>query len=104
MNKVEVQNKKLVFDDFFKIYEAVIRYLRFDGQMSQPVRRLVFERGDAVAAIVWHRDRQKVILTNQFRYPAYEKGPGWIYELVAGMLNANAQLEEAMRRELTEKL
>jgi nudix-type nucleoside diphosphatase (YffH/AdpP family) len=104
MNKVEVQNKKLVFDDFFKIYEAVVRYLRFDGQMSQPVRRLVFERGDAVAAIVWHRDIQKVILTNQFRYPAYEKGPGWIYEVVAGMLDANEQPEEAMRREMIEEI
>jgi nudix-type nucleoside diphosphatase (YffH/AdpP family) len=104
MDKVEIQSKKLVFNDFFKIYEAVIRYLRFDGQMSQPVRRLVFERGDAVAAIVWHRDRQKVILTNQFRYPAYEKGPGWIYEVVAGMLDANEQPEEAMRREMIEEI
>src|SRR5579875_2149929 len=104
MDKVEIQSKKLVFNDFFKIYEAVIRYLRFDGQMSQPVRRLVFERGDAVAAIVWHRDIQKVILTNQFRYPAYEKGPGWIYEVVAGMLDANEQPEEAMRREMIEEI
>ena len=104
MNKVEIQSKKLVFDGFFKMYEAVIRYLRFDGQMSQPVRRLVFERGDAVAAIVWHRDRQKVILTNQFRYPAYEKGPGWIYEVVAGMRDADEQPEEAMRREMIEEI
>jgi nudix-type nucleoside diphosphatase (YffH/AdpP family) len=104
MNKVEIQSKKLVFDDVFKMYEAVIRYLRFDGQMSRSVRRLVFERGDAVAAIVWHRDRQKVILTNQFRYPAYEKGPGWIYEVVAGMLDADEQPEEAMRREMIEEI
>jgi nudix-type nucleoside diphosphatase (YffH/AdpP family) len=103
MDKVEIQSKKLIFNDFFKIYEAIIRYLRFDGQMSKPVRRLVFERGDAVAAIIWNRDTQKVILTNQFRYPTYEKGPGWIYEVIAGMLTSNEQPEEAMRREMIEE-
>lgn len=103
MDKVEIQSKKLIFNDFFKIYEAIIRYLRFDGQMSKPVRRLVFERGDAVAAIIWNRDTQKVILTNQFRYPTYEKGPGWMYEVIAGMLASNEQPEEAMRREMIEE-
>lgn len=103
MDKVEIQSKKLIFNDFFKIYEAIIRYLRFDGQMSKPVRRLVFERGDAVAAIIWNRDTQKVILTNQFRYPTYEKGPGWINEVIAGMLTSNEQPEEAMRREMIEE-
>jgi len=62
MDKVEIESKRLIFNDFFKIQEAILRFLRFDGHMSRPVRRLVFERGDAVAAIILHRDTQKVIV------------------------------------------
>src|SRR5947209_17561451 len=102
MDKVEIQSKRLIFNDFFKIQEAILRYLRFDGKMSEPVRRLVFERGDAVAAIILNKDTQKVVLINQFRYPTYEKGPGWIHEVVAGILEPNETPEDALRRALIE--
>src|SRR6266571_991381 len=104
MNKVEIKSKRLIFNDFFKIQEAILRYLRFDGKMSEPVRRLVFERGDAVAAIIFNRDTQKVLLINQFRYPTYEKGPGWMQEAVAGILEPNETPEDALRRELIEEI
>ena len=104
MNKVEIKSKRLIFNDFFKIQEAILRYLRFDGKMSEPVRRLVFERGDAVAAIILNRDTQKVVLINQFRYPTYEKGPGWMLEVVAGILEQNETPEDALRRELIEEI
>jgi nudix-type nucleoside diphosphatase (YffH/AdpP family) len=78
--------------------------LRFDGKMSEPVRRLVFQRGDAVAAIILNRDTQKLVLINQFRYPTYEKGPGWIHEVVAGILEPNETPEDALRRELLEEI
>src|SRR6266568_9218694 len=103
MDKVEIKSKRLIFNDFFKIEEAILRYLRFDGKMSEPVRRLVFERGDAVAAIIFNRDTQKVLLINQFRYPTYEKGPGWIQEVVAGMVDQDEQPEETIRREVREE-
>jgi len=104
VDDVEIKSKKLIFDDFFKIQEAILRYRRFDGQMSGTVRRLNFERGDSVAAIILNRDTQRVILVNQFKYPTYEKGPGWIYEIVAGVLNANEAPEAAMRREMLEEI
>jgi ADP-ribose pyrophosphatase len=104
MDKVEIQSKRLIFNDIFKIQEAILRYLRFDGKMSEPVRRLVFERGDAVAAIILNRDTQKVILINQFRYPTYDNGPGWMEEIVAGIVDPNETPEEAMRREIMEEV
>jgi nudix-type nucleoside diphosphatase (YffH/AdpP family) len=104
MDKVEIKSKRLIFNDFFKIQEAILRYLRFDGKMSEPVRRLVFERGDAVAAIIFNRDTQKVILINQFRYPTYEKGPGWMQEVVAGIIDPNETPEDALRREILEEI
>lgn len=104
MDDVEIKSKKLIFDDFFKVQEAILRYRRFDGQMSETVRRLNFERGDSVAAIILNRDTQRVILVNQFKYPTYEKGPGWICEIVAGVLNANEAPEAAIRREMLEEI
>jgi len=103
MKKVQIESKRRIFDDFFKIEEAILRYERFDGQMSNPVRRLNFDRGDSVAAIILNQETHRVILTNQFKYPTYEKGPGWITEVVAGVLEANEDPEEAMRREIMEE-
>jgi len=81
-----------------------LRFERFNGQMSEPVRRLVFERGDAAAALLWNRDMQKVILIKQFRYPTYKKGPGWLWEVVAGMVDQGEQSQETIRREVHEEV
>lgn len=102
--KIEIQNKHLVFDDNFKIQEAKVRVQRYDGQMSNPVRRLVFERGDAAAALLFNYDSQKVILVEQFRYPTYEKGPGWIQEVVAGVIKPDENPEDGIRREVEEEV
>lgn len=104
MDKVDIQSKRLVFDDKYKIEEAIFCFLRFNGQMSKPERRLVFERGNSVAALIWNKDTQKVILTNQFRYPTYEQGPGWMSEVVAGVIDENETPEETIRREIEEEI
>ncbi len=104
MKKVEIQQKRLVFNDRFKIQEARIRFEQFNGQMSNPVRRLVFERGDAAAALIFNKDTQKVILIDQFRYATYEKGPGWLWEVVAGVIEEHEQPEDCIRREIHEEI
>ena len=86
-SRVDIKQKRLVLDDFFKVEEAYLSFEKFDGTMSPVVRRLNFERGDAVAALLHHTERDTAILVNQFRYPSYEKGPGWITEVVAGMID-----------------
>src|SRR2546421_12150890 len=102
--QVEVQKKQIVFHDVFTIQKATVRFQKFNGEMSEPVRRMVFERGDSAAAIIFNRDTQKVLLINQFRYPTYEKGPGWMQEAVAGILEPNETPEDALRRELIEEI
>lgn len=104
MKKVHIESQQRIFDDFFKIDEAFLSFERFDGQMSDTVRRLNFERGDAVAAIIMNRDSRNVILANQFRFPTYEKGPGWITEVVAGILKPDESPEDAVRREILEEV
>lgn len=103
MRKVLIEKKKRIFDDFFKIDEALLSYEQFDGRMSPVVRRLNFERGDAVSALIFNPKRQVIILVNQFKYPTFEKGPGWITETVAGMINENENTQDAIRREVLEE-
>jgi ADP-ribose pyrophosphatase len=103
MRRVDIERKKRILDDFFKVEEVHLRYERFDGQMSPLVRRLNFERGDSVAAIIFNPTSHRILLVNQFKYPAYEKGPGWITEVVAGMIDRNESPESAARREVEEE-
>ena len=103
MKKVAIESKKLVFDDFFKIEEAILRYERFDGTMSKSVKRLNLDRGDSVAALILNLDTERVILTNQFKYPTYANGDGWITEVVAGMVGPGEDYEAAVRREVLEE-
>jgi len=103
MRTVQIEKKERILDDFFKVEEVHLRYERFDGQMSPVVRRLNFERGDSVAVFIFNSKSQHILLVNQFKYPAYEKGSGWITETVAGMIEKNESPEGAARREVEEE-
>lgn len=102
--KIEIEKRQIIFDDFFMIEEAYLKIEKADGEMSQTLRRLNFERGDSVAVLIWNIDQQKAILVKQFRYPAYTKGSGWMVELVAGMLEETEDPVEAVRREVLEEI
>jgi len=103
MRKVEIISRRRVFDDFFKIEEARLRFERYDGTMSEPVRRLNFERGDSVAALLVDPRARMIYLTEQFKYPAYEKAGGWLIDVVAGMIDEGETPDEAVRREILEE-
>jgi nudix-type nucleoside diphosphatase (YffH/AdpP family) len=100
---VNVIAKRRVFNDFFKIDEVELRYRKFNGEMSRPVTRLVFERGDAVAAVLFNTDTRRLIFVRQFRPPCYEKGPGWMTEIIAGMIDPGEKPDQAIRREVFEE-
>jgi len=104
MRKVEIDAKRIVFVQFFRIEEATLRYEKFSGEMSQTIKRLNFERGDSVAALVLNRDSNRILMVNQFKYPTFSKGPGWITEVVAGSVEVGEQPDDAIRREIAEEM
>jgi nudix-type nucleoside diphosphatase (YffH/AdpP family) len=104
MRKVSIRSRVRLLDDFFKVDAAEISFERFDGTMTPPVRRLVFERGDSVAAVVFNRDTRRLLFTEQFRFPTVEKGPGWLTEVPAGMVAEGEAPEQALRREIEEEI
>jgi ADP-ribose pyrophosphatase len=103
MKKVEIESQRYLLDDFFKVQEAYLRFEKFNGTMSETMRRLNFERGDSVAVLVYNLDTQKLLLIEQFRYPAYPKGPGWIIETIAGIQDEGESPEQTARREAKEE-
>ncbi|MGA7329217.1 MAG: NUDIX domain-containing protein [Rhodomicrobium sp.] len=89
--RVEISDPKRLLDAFFKVDEYTVSYEQFNHDMSSKRRLLVFERGDAVAALLYDPERRKVIAVNQFRLPTREKGRGrgWLVEAVAGMVRTS---------------
>ena len=104
MRKVVIHAERQIFDGFFKLSEAEVSFERFDGTMSRPVKRLSFERGDSVAAVLYNTDSRRVLLVEQFKYPTYEHGPGWILETVSGIVESSETPESALRREVLEEM
>ncbi len=104
MKAVVVESKRRLLDGFFKVDEVFLKFEKFDGQMSASVRRLVLDRGDAVAALVFNTTSRRLLFVNQFRCPTVEKGPGWVVEIVAGMVDAGEDPEAAVRREILEEI
>ncbi len=109
--RVEIRSEKHLFDDFFRIDEIIVSHQQYDGQMSADQRRLVFERGDAVAGLLFNTDTRSVVLVEQFKVPSLigrrRDDPtttnGWITEVMAGMINADETAEEAVIRETLEE-
>ena len=109
--RVEIRSQKPLLDDCFKVNEVIVSHRRYDGKMSPDQRRLVFERGDAVAALLFNVDTRSVVLIEQFRVPSLigrrRDDPtttnGWITEVLAGMINKNETAEDAVIRETLEE-
>jgi nudix-type nucleoside diphosphatase (YffH/AdpP family) len=109
--KVDIRKQTRLFDDFFKIDEIVVAHEQRAGTMSSDQRRLVFERGDAVAALLYEPDTHTVIMVDQFKVPTLiarrrdnpSTTDGWITEAVAGMIDPGETAEEAIIRETLEE-
>jgi nudix-type nucleoside diphosphatase (YffH/AdpP family) len=109
--RVEIHSQCRIFDDFFKIDEVIVSHQRVTGEISAPQRRLIFERGDAAAALLLDLDAGVVVLTRQFRAPSLigrrrddaSSTQGWMTETVAGMVEPNETPEETVIRETMEE-
>lgn len=108
--RVNVRSQKPLLDDSFKANEVIVSHRRHDGKMSPDQRRLVFERGDAVAALLFNVDTRSVVLVEQFspgligrRRDDPTTTDGWITEVVAGMINESETAEDAVTRETLEE-
>lgn len=103
--KIVTIGKKRVFDGFFKIDEVTLSHRQYNGEMSPDKSLLIFERGDAVAALLFDRHTAEVILVEQLKAPVIEKSRsgGWLVEVMAGMIRPGETADQAVVREAREE-
>ena len=105
--RVEILQQKVVLKrSFFRIIEAKVCHELYNGGMSDELTRLNFERGDSAAALIHDKRNDRVIFTEQFRFPTYEKGPGWLLEIPAGSVETDEAGDPKLtiKRELMEEI
>ena len=111
---VKIIEKTRPFDGYFQIDRYTVQYRRFEGGWSEPHTREVFERGHAVAVILYDPDRDELVFVEQFRIGAYSAitttpwwndadfSP-WLIECVAGIIDEGETPESVARREAIEE-
>ncbi|MFM2129121.1 MAG: hypothetical protein RL477_667 [Pseudomonadota bacterium] len=102
--RIEVVDRKTVFQGYFRIDAWRLRHTLHSGGMSGEIRREVFERGHAVCVLPYDPARRTLILLEQFRIGAYCAGVDpWLTEIVAGIIGEGETKEDVARREVTEE-
>lgn len=99
-----VERTERVYQGFFAIDQYRLNHARFNGQTMPSHTREVFERGRAVAVLLFDIHTDQMILIEQFRVGALEdeRSP-WLLEIVAGMAEAGECDERVAIREVKEE-
>lgn len=101
---VEILEKTVCFEGFFRVERYCLRHRLFNGNWSHPLTRELFERGHAAAVLPYDPIRDEVVLIEQFRAGALAAPGGpWLLEIVAGMIEAGETAEEVAKRESVEE-
>ena len=90
---MKIKNRETAYDGYFKIYKLTVE------QEGQTFTREQFDRGDAVAALVYDTEKQEYILAKQFRIGPEEE----LIEVVAGMIDKGESPEQSIAREIEEE-
>ena len=97
---VEILEKTICFQGFFRLERYRLRHRLFNGAWSPSITREIFERGHAAAVLPYDPVRDEIILIEQFRPGALTVSGGpWLLEIVAGMIEAGETAEEVVKRE-----
>ncbi len=102
-NGLQILNSKRLVDTFLKVENTTLRFRKYDNTWSKALDRIVIRKSSSVGVLLYHVDRKRIILIEQFRYPTWEDDGGWIVEIVAGNIDDDASAEDTVRREVLEE-
>jgi ADP-ribose pyrophosphatase len=101
---VEVLERIIPYDGYFRIEAYRLRHRRFGGGWTEVMTRELFERGHAAVVLPYDPARDRVVLIEQFRIGAYAAGLApWMIEAVAGIIEPGETPAEVVRREALEE-
>jgi ADP-ribose pyrophosphatase len=99
---VRIKSVKLLSDNWYVLKTTTFDLKRRDGRW-QTMSRETYDRGNGAVALLYNRARRTVLLTRQFRFPAYvNQHDGYLIEAPAGLLD-EAHPEQRMHAELEEE-
>ncbi|MGW2477479.1 NUDIX domain-containing protein [Streptomyces sp. NPDC001665] len=101
---VRVRDVELTSQGWHVLRRTTIDYRRRDGRWETQQRE-TYDRGNGAVVLPYDTERGNVLLTRQFRYPAYVNGhpDGMLIEAAAGLLDEQDPYT-AIRRESAEEL
>ena len=101
--RVRIQNVEVLADDYYVLKKTTFDYLRADGTW-QTLNRETYDRGNGSTILLYHREKKTVVLTRQFRFPAFVNGlaDGMLIEACAGLLDED-DAETCIKREAEEE-
>lgn len=90
-DRVKVHEVKLLSDNWYVLRKATFSWLRRDGTWQEQSRES-YDRGNGAVILLYDPDRRTVLLTRQFRYPAFANGyDDLLIEAPAGLLTTPAR-------------
>jgi len=102
-DRVRVHEATLLSDNWYTLKTTAFDWRRNDGQW-QRMHRETYDRGNGATLLPYNLAQRTVLLTRQFRYPAFVNGhDDLLIEAAAGLLD-NAAPEERIRAEVEEEL
>lgn len=91
---MKIKKRETAYNGYFKIYKLTV------AQNGHTFTREQFDRGTAVAALVYDTAQQRYILARQFRVGSESD----LVEVVAGMVDAGESPEASIAREIEEEI
>jgi GDP-mannose pyrophosphatase NudK len=103
MAEVKILEKKLLSDNWYKLYRYHFQLQLKDGHWQEQFRE-AYDRGNGAVIMLYNKESQKVILTEQFRLPTFLNGnsSGLLIEACAGLLDEDNP-EDCIKRETEEE-
>ncbi|MEP7042585.1 MAG: NUDIX domain-containing protein [Dokdonella sp.] len=100
--RVRVIESQVLSDDWYLLKKTVFDFRRADGRWQRQQRE-TYDRGNGATLLLYDLVSRRVVLTRQFRFPAYVNGHnGMLIETPAGLLD-QVTPEQRIRREVEEE-
>lgn len=101
-HRLRVHQVTTLSDDWYVLKKTSFDWLRNDGHW-QTTSRETYDRGNGATLLPYNLAQRSVVLTRQFRYPAFVNGhDDLLIEAPAGLLD-NSSPEERIRAEVEEE-
>jgi nudix-type nucleoside diphosphatase (YffH/AdpP family) len=100
--RVRIIESQVLSDDWYLLKKTVFDFRRADGRWQRQQRE-TYDRGNGATVLLYQQATRRVVLTRQFRFPAYVNGhDGMLIEAAAGLLD-QATPEQRIRAEIEEE-